>query len=169
MRIIKWLVTIFLVYMLILGLVAITFCIASVPALFRSYRERAKIKAPVTSEASKAMIADIDVPVLNSLTVKSLKAHKASSEDTDIPDSIPRQAPKGALKVIKIASRGDTPPEEPPLKRLEGFEVTWYNNDGLSYNTATGTTTTDGITAAVDPSVIPLGSWFIYICPTALC
>lgn len=39
---------------------------------------------------------------------------------------------------------------------LSGFEVTWYNDQG---KTASGRYVKHGVTASVDPSVIPLGSW----------
>lgn len=38
----------------------------------------------------------------------------------------------------------------------ENFEVTWYNDYGY---TKSGRFVTDGVTIAVDPNVIPLGTW----------
>lgn len=43
------------------------------------------------------------------------------------------------------------------LKVLKGFQVTWYNYN--SGKTATGTKPIDGVTIAVDPKVIPYGTW----------
>lgn len=58
-------------------------------------------------------------------------------------------------KSNEIASRGGSR----VVKVLEDCEITWYNNDGISYETRSGTRTVDGVTASVDPKVIPLGSW----------
>lgn len=41
-------------------------------------------------------------------------------------------------------------------KVMTGFVVTWYNISGI---TASGRPTQDGVTIAVDPNVIPLGTW----------
>ncbi|EIT86049.1 cell wall binding protein [Fictibacillus macauensis ZFHKF-1] len=41
-------------------------------------------------------------------------------------------------------------------KRMTGFQVTHYNESGL---TASGRRTKDGVTIAVDPRVIKLGTW----------
>lgn len=53
-------------------------------------------------------------------------------------------------QVQKLVSKLD---EE---KALEGFEVTWYNDEGI---TKSGRKTEDGVTVAVDPNIIPLGTW----------
>lgn len=39
---------------------------------------------------------------------------------------------------------------------LKGFQVTWYNITGT---TASGRPTEDGVSIAVDPNIIPLGTW----------
>lgn len=46
--------------------------------------------------------------------------------------------------------------KESSSKEMSGFEVTYYNDYGA---TKSGRTTAKGITAAVDPDVIPLGTW----------
>lgn len=49
---------------------------------------------------------------------------------------------------------------------LTGFQLTWYNNQYDHTDiTATGTVTTPGRTASVDPEVIPLGTWFEILMP----
>lgn len=48
-------------------------------------------------------------------------------------------------------SRGDSPRR----KIMTGFEVTWYNDKGT---TTSGKEATAGVTCAVDPAVIPLGT-----------
>jgi len=45
------------------------------------------------------------------------------------------------------------------LDLLCDFEVTWYNNDGITYTTASGGQTIAGRTVGVDPRIIPLGTW----------
>jgi len=58
------------------------------------------------------------------------------------------------------------PPKPEPQKSrssdldlLCDFEVTWYNNDGITYTTASGGQTIAGRTVGVDPRIIPLGTW----------
>jgi 3D (Asp-Asp-Asp) domain-containing protein len=50
-------------------------------------------------------------------------------------------------------SRGST-----PVEVLEGFQVTYYNNDNITHTTKSGAPTVDGVTVGVDPNIIPLGS-----------
>lgn len=45
---------------------------------------------------------------------------------------------------------------------IRDSQVTWYNDQGT---TASGTYTTPGKTVAVDPSVVPLGSWIDIVMP----
>jgi Membrane-bound lytic murein transglycosylase len=45
---------------------------------------------------------------------------------------------------------------------IKDSQVTWYNDQG---RTASGTYTTPGKTVAVDPSVVPLGSWIDIVMP----
>jgi 3D (Asp-Asp-Asp) domain-containing protein len=45
---------------------------------------------------------------------------------------------------------------------IRDSQVTWYNDQG---QTATGTYATPGKTVAVDPSVVPLGSWVDIVMP----
>ncbi|GGK20030.1 hypothetical protein GCM10010965_11300 [Caldalkalibacillus thermarum] len=55
------------------------------------------------------------------------------------------------------ASKQDTSSNQSSNSRvLTGFEVTWYNINGI---TASGRPTQDGVTIAVDPNIIPLGTW----------
>lgn len=52
---------------------------------------------------------------------------------------------------------GKAPEGYEVAKAINGFEVTWYNyNSGYTF---TGVPPTQGKTIAVDPNVIPLGSW----------
>jgi 3D (Asp-Asp-Asp) domain-containing protein len=48
------------------------------------------------------------------------------------------------------------------LKKLTGFEITWYNDTGT---TKSGRETVDGTTISVDPKVIPLGTWVRIVFP----
>jgi 3D (Asp-Asp-Asp) domain-containing protein len=63
-----------------------------------------------------------------------------------------------ARKATARESRGLT--EDDSRAIMDGFQVTWYNNyyDGTD-KTASCTTTTAGRTMAVDPRVIPIGTW----------
>lgn len=45
---------------------------------------------------------------------------------------------------------------------IKDSQVTWYNDQG---RTASGTYATPGRTVAVDPSVVPLGSWIDIVMP----
>ena len=51
---------------------------------------------------------------------------------------------------------------KPHAIAIDGFQVTWYNQTG---KTASGRITQAGITCAVDPDVIPLGTWIRIIMP----
>ena len=48
------------------------------------------------------------------------------------------------------------------VRELKNVQVTWYNISGV---TKSGRRTVDGVTAAVDPRLIPLGSWMEIVLP----
>ena len=70
-----------------------------------------------------------------------------------VPTNVPRQV------FQKPVSRGSTD------RILTGFDVTWYNNTGITHTTASGTRTTEGRTLGVDPKIIPLGTWVEILMP----
>lgn len=62
-------------------------------------------------------------------------------------------------KIRQPVSRGST------KSVMSNFEVSWYNNEGISYTTTSGRKTVDGVTVSVDPRIIPLGTWIEIIMP----
>ncbi|HLO11514.1 MAG TPA: 3D domain-containing protein [Pseudoneobacillus sp.] len=75
-------------------------------------------------------------------------------------DSYSKLADKQAEEIAKLKDEVKKP--QPPsrgsdvIRRMDNFQVTWYNDNGI---TKSGKHTDDGITIAVDPRVIPLGTW----------
>lgn len=79
---------------------------------------------------------------LNKENAKRLKAEKALKTAQD--------------KLTKKTAYTPKAPQPKALKVIHNAQVTWYNDSGT---TASGAHTEKGRTIAVDPSVIPLGSW----------
>jgi 3D (Asp-Asp-Asp) domain-containing protein len=91
----------------------------------------------------------------------------AQAKQKDVEQTPPPKAEvKPEVKETANLSRGGLPidTESHVAAVLEGFQVTWYNNDYDKTDiTASGAKTIAGRTVSVDPRIIPLGTW-IEIC-----
>jgi len=94
-----------------------------------------------------------------SITIRELQKELEEKEAAlrKVTKELEATKQKSTVRAASLTSRGGN-----HVRELTGFEVTWYNNHGT---TASGRVTQDGVTAAVDPRVIPLGTWFEIIFP----
>lgn len=113
--------------------------------------ENAELERMVIQEelTEKAQILETVVGDLEQKEEELKKAH----EDL-------RKAKEELERQQELTSRGSM--NLPTSELLDGFQVTWYNDYGV---TKSGRTTVDGVTIAVDPQVIPLGTWLELILP----
>ena len=83
-------------------------------------------------------------------------AHTYKKERNELKQQLDRTKEEAAKQKSKTVSVRDAKPSGKGSLVASNFEVTWYNDYGI---TKSGATVKDGVTIAVDPKVIPLGTW----------
>lgn len=122
-------------------------------------------EAKTTLEKAQTQVEKLEQDLEKSkIEIQHLKQAKREEEEKN--KRLERQLQSRMEKrQVQIASRSRTnetkatlapSSNQAPSKVMTGFVVTWYNLSGI---TASGRPTQDGVTIAVDPSVIPLGTW----------
>lgn len=80
---------------------------------------------------------------------KSIEADKALEERNQTIAVLTKELETLKSKPVSVQKASAT-------EELTGFQVTWYNDTGI---TRSGRHTEDGVSASVDPAIIPLGTW----------